>query len=236
MLDERSKNAEIAAAHPDIAVLPVGAIEQHSRHLPIGTDWIAVSDIARRVAAELNAFLLPAIPFSMSECHGPLPATVWLKPATLAAVLRDVARSLHEQGIRKLLVLNGHGGNFVLEPAIQELNRQYPDLTIVMPAEVWAVAEGSEPIYETAGSEVHAGEAETSTQLYLNPAHVGPERVDSAPPVGREFLDYVFMNLINPDGVWGSPSYGDAAKGQRAIAAQVRSIVNFARQAFEVLG
>jgi hypothetical protein len=54
--------------------------------------------------------------------------------------------------------------------------------------------------------------------------------------VGREFLDYVFMNLINPDGVWGSSSYGDAAKGEQAIAAQVRAVVRFARQAFEVLG
>jgi creatinine amidohydrolase len=236
MLDERSKSAEIAAARPDIAVFGIGAIEQHSHHLPIGTDWIAVSEISRRVAAELNALLIPAIPFSMSECHGPMAGTVWLKPATLAAVVRDVAHSLYEQGIRKLLILNGHGGNFVLEPVIQELNQEYPDLTVVMPAEVWAVAEGSEPIYETAGSEVHAGEAETSTQLYLNPTHVKPERVDYVPPVGREFLDYVFMNLINLDGVWGSSSYGDAGKGERAIAAQVRAIVKFARRAFEVLG
>jgi creatinine amidohydrolase len=235
MLDERSRSADIAAARPDIAVFGIGAIEQHSRHLPIATDWIAVSEIARHVARELNALLVPAIPFSMSECHGPMEGTVWLKPATLAAVLRDVARSLREQGIRKLLILNGHGGNFVLEPVIQELNRDYPDLTVIMPGEVWAVAEGSEPIFETAGSEVHAGEAETSTQLYLNPENVQPERVDYVPPVGREFLDYVFMGMISPDGVWGSPSYGDAAKGGRAIAAQVRAVVRFARQAFEAL-
>jgi creatinine amidohydrolase len=236
MLDEYPTSPQIAAAHPQIAVFGIGAIEQHSHHLPIGTDWIAVTEISRRVAAELNAFLIPAIPFSMSECHGPLEGTVWLKPATLAAVLRDVGRSLYEQGIRKLLILNGHGGNFVLEPVIQELNQAFPDFAVIMPAEVWAVAEGSEPIYATAGAEVHAGEAETSTQLYLNPSHVKPERPDYVPPVGREFLDYVFMHLVNPDGVWGSSHFGDAEKGERAITAQVRAVVRFAQQAFEVLG
>lgn len=235
MLDEGANSAAIAAARPQIAVWGIGAIEQHGHHLPIGTDWITVQEISRRVAMELDALLIPAIPFSLSECHGPMDGTVWLKPATLATVLRDVARSLREQGIRKLLVLNGHGGNFVLEPAIQKLNRQYPDFAVIMPSEVWAVAEGSEPIFETAGTEVHAGEVETSTQLYLNPAHVKPERLDYVPLVGREFLDYVPMNLINPEGVWGSPSHGDAEKGERAIAAQVRAIVSFARQAFEVL-
>ncbi len=236
MWDEHSTSPEIAAARPETAVFGIGAIEQHGRHLPIGTDWIAVSEISRRVALELNALLIPALPFSMSECHGPLEGTVWLKPATLAAVIRDVARSLREQGIRKLLILNGHGGNFVLEPVIQELNREYPFFTVVMPAEVWAVAEGGEAIYETATSEVHAGEAETSIQLYLHPDHVKPERVDCVPPLGREFLDYIPMDRISPDGVWGLPSYGQAEKGERAIAAQVQAIVRFARQAFEVLG
>lgn len=236
MWDEHSTSPEIAAARPETAVFGIGAIEQHGRHLPIGTDWIAVSEISRRVALELNALLIPAIPFSMSECHGPLEGTVWLKPATLAAVIRDVARSLREQGIRKLLILNGHGGNFILEPVIQELNREYPFFTVVMPAEVWAVAEGGEAIYETASREVHAGEAETSIQLYLHPDYVKSERVDCVPPLGREFLDYISMDRISPDGVWGLPSYGQAEKGERAIAAQVQAIVRFARQAFEVLG
>ncbi len=236
MWDKYSKGPEIAVHCPEIAVFGIGAIEQHGRHLPIGTDWIAISEISRRVALELNAFLVPAIPFSMSECHGPLAGTVWLKPATLAAVVRDVACSLREQGIRKLLILNGHGGNFVLEPVIQELNREYPYFVVIMPPEVWALSEGDESIYESASSEVHAGEAETSIQLYLNPDNVRTESIDAVPPVGREFLDYISIDQISPDGVWGLPSYGDAGKGERAIAAQVQAIVRFARQAFEVVG
>ncbi len=235
MLDDRSTSAAIASAKPTIAVLGIGAIEQHSHHLPIGTDWIAVSEVSQRVAAELNALWIPAIPFSMSECHGPMAGTVWLKPATLAAVLRDVAQSLREQDIRKLLVLNGHGGNFVIEPTIQAINQEFPDFRIVMPSEVWATIVGEPPIFETAGTEVHAGESETSTELYLNPDNVKSERVDYVPPVGREFLDYAFMDQVSPDGMWGTSSKGSAAKGERAIAAQVHAIVAFAKQAFEVL-
>ncbi len=234
-LDEHSTSVDIAAAHSEIAVFGIGAIEQHGRHLPIGTDWIAVSEVARRVATELKAMLIPSIPFSMSECHGLLPGTVWLKPATLAAVLSDVVRSLHKQGIRKVLVINGHGGNFVLEPAIQALNHELPDMNVVMPAEVWAISDESGHLFETGASEVHAGEAETSTQLYLNPEHVRPGQMDFVPQVGREFLDYAFINQINPEGVWGQPSFGDAAKGERAIVAQVRAVVAFAQRAFEVL-
>jgi len=235
MLDWHSNSDAIMAAKPEMAVFGIGAIEQHGHHLPIGTDWIAVAEISRRVAAELDALLVPAIPVSMSECHGSMEGTVWLKPATLASVLRDVARSLREQGIRRLLVLNGHGGNFILEPTIQAINRESPGCVAVMPAEVWAAAEGSEQFFETADTEVHAGEVETSIQLYLNSAHVGSDRVDFVPPVGREFLDYAFISLVSPDGVWGTSSCGNAIKGERAISAQVRAVVAFARQAFEVL-
>ena len=235
MVDYRTTSGDIKKARPQIAVLGIGAIEQHGRHLPVATDWTQAREISRRVAQELNALLLPALPYSMSECHGPMPGTVWLKPATLSAVLKDVARSLREQGIPILLVLNAHGGNFVLEPTIQELNQHYPDFRVIMPGAVWAAA-GDEPIYETAGQGIHAEEAETSMQLYLNPQDVKAERVDYVPPVGREYLDYVFMPLINPEGTWGLPSYGAAEKGERGIAAQVRAIVAFVRAALEALG
>jgi creatinine amidohydrolase/Fe(II)-dependent formamide hydrolase-like protein len=99
---------------------------------------------------------------------------------------------------------------------------------------VWGVTEGGAPIFETADTEIHAGEIETSTQLYLNPGWVKSDRHDYVPPVGREFLDYIFMAAISSEGVWGSPSYGDAQKGERAIKAQVQAITEFARQVWEL--
>lgn len=235
MIDNQMTTDQIASAQPNIAVFGIGAIEQHSHHLPVATDWITVSEISRRVAEALDALLIPAIPFSMSECHGPMRGTVWIKPATLSAVLKDVAASVQAQGIKHLLILNGHGGNFVLEPTIQFINQTYPNLLVLMPAEVWGGTNDGEPIFETGHLGIHAGEAETSTELYLNGPNVQSDRVDYVPPVGREFLDYLFMDKISPDGVWGHASLGDAAKGKRAIEAQVKSVLAFVEMALAVL-
>lgn len=164
-----------------------------------------------------------------------LPGTVWLKPATLATVVRDIVSSLREQGIHKVVIINEHGGNFVLEPVIRELNQRFADTDVILPDEGIPMTDHDSPLFEAADQEVHAGEIETSTQLYLNSTHVRAELQDYVPFVGREFLDYVTLDLISPTGVWGNASYGNAAKGEHAIAGEVQAIVEFVRQAFEIL-
>jgi creatinine amidohydrolase len=235
MHDEHSTSAAVAATPPEIAVFGIGAIEQHGRHLPIGTDLTVVSEICRRVTEELDAFLIPAIPFSMSECHGTMGGTVWLKPTTLAAVLRDVALSLNEQGFRGLLVINGHGGNFILEPVIQEINKELSSFAVVMPVDAWAAPWDGEAIFESKGDDIHAGEMETSIQLFLDPAHVKPSGEDCVPSLGREYLDYAQMPLLSPEGVWGCPELGRADKGERAMTKVVQAIVMFTHQAFGMI-
>jgi creatinine amidohydrolase len=221
-------SAQIAETRPEIAVLGVGAIEQHGPHLPVATDWSGISEMTRLVAEELGAFWIPAIPFSMSECHGEMDGTVWLNPDTLAKVVRDLVLSLRSHGFTKILIMNGHGGNFILEPTIQELNLGYPDIAVVMPPHF---RPSDPPIFETAG-EVHAGEGETSSQLHFFPEQVKDERVDYIPPVGREFLDYTVMSNLSPWGIWGSPSYGSADKGRRSVEASVERISEYARTTF----
>lgn len=230
MLDSHSTASAIAAARPAVAVFPIGAIQQHSVHLPLGTDWLDIVDLARRIARALDGFLVPALPFSMSECHRPMAGTVWLKPETLAAVLRDVVQSLRAQGFRRILVLNGHGGNFVLEAEIRRLNRLYPDTVVLMPPLFeWQMA--APDLWER-GMDVHAEEMETSHQLYINAANVRPERVDCVPEVGREYLDYALMPCLSPSGAWGWPSAGTADKGERLVAFSVERVVTWARQTF----
>jgi creatinine amidohydrolase len=231
MLDALSSSSAIAAARPAIAVLPIGSIEQHSRHLPLGTDWIAATALAHRVAADLGAYLLPALPVSMGRCHKPMAGTVWLRPMTLAAAVTDIVRSLAAGGIHQVVIVNGHGGNFTLEVATRELNLAHPDLTVLLPP--LGLRGSGPPIFETAGQEVHAGESETSVMLAIDPSLVGDDRVDYIPPVGREFLDYAFMGAISPEGVWGKPSLATRDKGQRAFEARVRAVVDWVRQTLE---
>lgn len=228
-MDVYSTSADLAAARPGVAVLGIGAVEQHGAHLPIGTDWAWIAELSRRVAKELGALWLPAIPFSMSQCHGPAAGTVWLKPETLAAVVRDVVLALHAQGIDRVVILNGHGGNFVLEPTLQELNLTHPALAVIMPPGLFP-GPGDPGIFESAGEEVHAGEAETSCMLHLSPEQVKADRVDFVPPVGREYLDYAFISALGPAGVWGRPSRASAAKGERAAVVGVERIVRYVRE------
>ena len=232
--DNRCTSAQIREMHPEMAVFGIGATEQHSVHLPLGTDWLAVSEITRRVAEKLGALLVPALPFSMSECHGPAAGTVWLKPKTLAAVVTDVVNSLQAQGINRIILVNGHGGNFVLEAVIRELNLARPSLQLTMPSGELVIGM-EEQIFETANLEVHAGEAETSFHLAFNPEDVKRESVDFVPPVGREFLDYAYMSYISKFGAWGCPTRGTAAKGQAGLDAQVRAICEEAQIIFKFL-
>jgi len=230
MLDSRNTSKEIAEGRPEVAVFGIGAVEQHSIHLPLGTDWLGVSDITRRVAEALGAFLVPALPFSMSECHGPMAGTVWLRPETLAAVVRDTVLSLYEQGFRRVLIVNGHGGNFVLEAEIRRLNLEHPELIVLMPPFL-APRPGDPRIWDK-GVGIHANEGETSHQLYINREHVKDERIDYQPEVGREFLDYAYIGFISEWGVWGHPSYGTAEKGEKSSALNVERIAEWARGAF----
>jgi creatinine amidohydrolase len=217
----------------DTAVLGIGAIEQHGSHLPIGTDWMIARELARRVAMELGAVELPAIPVSMSECHGSFAGTLWLKPATLAAVLRDIVSSLRNSRVNCLLVVNCHGGNFILEPIILDLNRDHPEFRVALADENWPNLVDGLPLFETYETDIHAGEIETSLMLHLFPELVRDERVDLVPECGREFLDYVTLDQISPAGIWGTPGKASAEKGKAAMQEQVRKIVHFARQVFE---
>jgi creatinine amidohydrolase len=231
MFDARNTSKEIGEGLPDVAVVGIGATEQHSVHLPLGTDWLGVSHLSLKVAEELGAFLVPSLPFSMSQCHGPMAGTVWLKPETLAAVLRDTVLSLFGQGFRKVLVVNGHGGNFVLEAEVRRLNQNHPELIVLLVPPFFA-PRPDDPKLWNKGVGIHAGESETSSQLHINAANVRDERVDYLPPVGREFLDYAFIGFISEWGVWGYPSYGSAEKGELSTAHRVTRIVEWARETF----
>ena len=231
MLDALSTSAAIAAARPSIAVLPIGSIEQHSRHLPLGTDWIAATALAHRVARELDAYLLPALPVSMGRCHKPMAGTVWLRPMTLAVAVMDIVRSLAASGIHQVVIVNGHGGNFTLEVAARELNLAHPELTVLLPP--MSLRSSGPPIFETAGMEVHAGESETSVMMAIDASLVGDDRVDYIPSVGREFLDYAFVGAISPEGVWGKPSLATREKGQRAFDARVHTLVEYVHETLD---
>jgi creatinine amidohydrolase len=150
----------------DVAVLPWGATEAHNYHLPYGTDTIQCDHIAAeaaRIAWEDGArvMVLPTIPFGVQTGQLDIPFCINLNPSTQAAVLADVARSLAAQGIPKLVLLNGHGGNDFRQ-MIRELQ---PRVDTFLCAVSWYRVVDQAAHFDDLGD--HAGEMETSLMQHL---------------------------------------------------------------------
>ena len=225
VLSWENTSFEIAEARVDLAILPIGAIEQHSHHLPIGTDWLGAQAVARAAAERLGAFLLPALPYSNSQEHQAFAGTIWLRPETLARVVVDIINSLARQGIRRVVIINAHGGNWILKPTVRELNLSRDDVLVL-----WA---GAEVLTRGAAAvpELHSGEGETSRMLHLHPELVKLDRaVDARPDVTSEYLDYVGVGGVSPDGPWGQPTKATAAYGRELFERSVENLVNYVRE------
>jgi creatinine amidohydrolase len=212
-----------------VAVLPVGAVEQHGYHLPYGTDILLAQSMAERIAERLDAYLLPPLAITSSIEHRKAKGTVYLRADTLALVVRDIAVSLRESGFTRLVVVNFHGGNWVLKPAIRQLNRDSPEFRAILVNPDLPPARAAE-IFDHPAGDVHGGEYETSLMLHLHPQQVRPLPAVSGeaaefPP--QPYLDYFDATELTPHGHWGWPEAATAEKGRRALEALLESALGF---------
>jgi creatinine amidohydrolase len=158
---------------PEVAVLPWGATEAHNYHLPYATDTIQcdhVAATAARIAWDAGArvVVLPTVPFGVQTGQLDIPLCLNLNPSTQAAILADLAHSLDGQGVRKLVILNGHGGNDFRQ-MIRELQ---PKVKLFLCAVNWYKVVDQRPYFTDLGD--HAGEMETSVMLRIAPELVLP--------------------------------------------------------------
>src|SRR5689334_6158035 len=152
----------------EVAVLPWGATEAHNYHLPYATDVYESSSIAAEAgriatAKGTEVIVLPAIPFGVQTGQLDIPFCINMMPSTQAAVLRDVVQSLEATTIRKLVILNGHGGNDFRQ-MIRELQVQTPILLSTV--NWWQVAPTD--VFREPGD--HGGELETSVMMHIEPS------------------------------------------------------------------
>lgn len=164
-----SKHREI-----ELAVLPWGATEAHNYHLPYGTDNLQVEHIAASAAGiawEKGAkiIVLPVIPYGVNTGQSDIKLDMNIYPSTQAAILNDICETLNRQGIDKLLILNGHGGNN-FKSIIRETGRRFPDMFISVCH--WFRSLDKTIYFEHEGD--HADEMETSLMLYLKSDWVLP--------------------------------------------------------------
>lgn len=227
MLTPLNTRYEIASATVTTAVLPVGAIEQHGRHLPVGTDLMLADAFARQLAAHLDAYLLPPLAITSSIEHRRAKGTVYLRADTLALVVRDIAVSLQQSGFTRLVLANFHGGNWVLKPTIRQLNRDLPGFCAVLfHPDLDPVDYAT--IFEHQTGDVHGGEYETSLMLHLYPEAVRPLPAPSDEKFPPQYmLDYCDITEITREGHWGWPEAATAEKGRRALALLVETALRF---------
>ena len=211
---------ETAVARGVIAVLPVGALEQHGAHLPLTTDTVLASGVAARVAEATDALLLPAIAYGDAWTAEGWAGTLSLSPETLRATITDLGRGLQRMGVKGLVTLNGHFGNrepialaarTLSETGFRVLHLDYPKLE-AFAAEVCESEPAGPGFY-------HADEVETSMMLALAPGSV---RLDKAAPEYPSFpetfgLEPMKLSAFNRSGVFGDPRPATAEKGERLI-------------------
>jgi creatinine amidohydrolase len=210
-------------------VAPIAACEQHSRHLPAFTDTILVSAVAEGVEARLprQVLLLPTLWFGASSHHLRFGATLSAEVDTHITMLCDLLVPLLDDGHRRVLVLNGHGGNIdTMQVALRRLMPRYRDRMLAAASywdlarrELEALAEGPRKVMG------HACEFETSLMLALRPELVRREEIQDDPPNDDPVLRGLYlaedMKTRTDHGAVGYPERATAEKGRAFLQAAI---------------
>lgn len=219
-----------------VVVLPWGATEAHNYHLPYGTDNIQCDYIAAeaaRIAWEAGAkvVVLPTIPFGVNTGQLDITLDINLNPSTQLAILRDVVRGLARQGIPKLVVLNGHGGNDFRQH-LRELQAEFP--AVFLCTLNWFKTVDRGQFFAAPGD--HADALETSAMLHIAPALVRP-LAEAGPGHARQFRIEAFRqgwawaqrewSQVTADTGAGDPAEATAEKGAALLAATSSAIGRF---------
>ena len=214
----RRTEFEKAVEADAIVIIPVGSTEQHGHHLPINTDANCCFTIAQRAAQAIDDFpvlVLPPVWTGYSPHHMAHPGTITLKYHTFVELLTQIATSVYAHGFKKILFLNGHGGNspviaamrtkLAAEEGVSAIGFNYWEIPSV-PEQIMKIVSQSDK-----GFAGHSGEMETSLQLYLQPELVDMEAATWVP------------------GVWGDPSTGTREEGESIVNAVVGALIKMLR-------
>ena len=225
----------VRATQYDVAILPWGATEAHNYHLPYATDTIQCDHLAAEAAriaweAGTRVIVLPAVPFGVNTGQLDIRLCLNMNPSTQAAVLGDIVASLEAQGISRLILFNGHGGN-----DFRQMIRELQPLTEVFICTLnWYQIVPPREFFSEAGD--HAGELETSVMMHVAPDLVAP--LDEAGDGharrfriaglrdGWAWAPRRWTSVTDDTGV-GNPAAASAEKGARYAAAVTERIAAF---------
>lgn len=224
-----------------LALVPVGSCEQHGPHLTLDTDIAIASAFARRLADDLGdlALLCPPLGYGLSEHHLGFPGTLTLRAATFTGFLTDVVESLAHWRIRRVLVVNGHGGNVdAIRLSARAARRDHGALVAGV---MWAQIAGDEIARRAQTPRYgHACEIETSVAMALAPGLVRADRIEEPRPAGENDaltdppqarVDRVtWFEEWTENGALGDPRLASVELGEALVAVAYERALSFARR------
>lgn len=241
-----------------VVVLPVGSVEQHGKHLPVGTDSILAHRVSQAAAEALPSVTVAVLPppwYGFSTHHMRFPGTITLSADTLMRLVGDIVDSAVAQGFRRILVVNGHGGNGgVIDVVAANLGHRFYGKARVASVTYFLLAR--EEIAQLRESEPggmgHAGEFETAMMMHVAPKLAKMERASAKyPDPGSTYLTtdllqaspvrtYLDFKDLSDEGVFGDPGFATPEKGaaffDAVAAALARFIADFATWPVERTG
>ena len=232
---------EEAAKKNALMIVPIAVIEQHGPHLPLDVDYFDSVYLADKVAEACSSpkpFVLPPIPYGVAYHHEDFKGTISISNQSLSSLVYDIGKSLAYNGIKKLIILNGHGDNSpTLLYAAQMINK---DTGIFVCVETGETSDTD--LYELieTPNDIHAGEIETSTSLAIRPALVKmDEAINETMDFGSSYLNftsergvawYVRTKILSESGVMGNPTLATKEKGNKLWEIMIAHLVKFVEE------
>src|SRR5579885_440350 len=206
-----------------VAIIPVGSIEQHGAHLPISTDSDIISYIAKKIAEKMGYFLLPTIQYGISFGHHPL-VNLSISPNTLEKLLVDLCVSLYNNGIQKVVILNGHHGN---QNALNRIPTDTRISSIKLQVAVYSYWHFMKKKFD------HAGFVETSIMLAISDkvqmkkAKKGliPDDLSKKELAKLSKMANKSFVKATKNGIWGDPTKANSRDGKKILDEIVRSLI-----------
>ena len=203
-----------------IAIIPVGSIEQHGPHLPISTDSDIVTEIASKLSDRVKGILLPTINYGVSDEHFPF-FNLSIKKSTLSRILEDICESLIKNGISKIVIINGHYGNL---DSLRNFERKQKTRRKIKIFSYWKYMDREFD---------HAGNVETSIMLSISKNVDMKKAKKGFQTDGMSKQEISKINKlaqksfpkVTGNGVWGDPTKSSARLGRKIIKEVVDNLV-----------
>jgi creatinine amidohydrolase len=209
------------------AILPIGSFEQHGPYLPLTTDTLIACIISQNIADAYPVLELSPLTITCSHEHKAWPGTVSISAQTLHEIISDIYQSLQHSGVGQLILINAHGGNYVLRNIVQEASVSGPHMALFPGNAHWGAARAAASMTTTDHEDMHAGELETSILLHAFPEAVraGYETADHTADDRPDLLT-LGMKHYTESGIIGRPSLASAAKGKAVLASLINSFAD----------